>query len=112
MGLEEIRDQARAQVHGFFALPAMVFPPTGGSGIPVTARLHRNTRKPFGDLDREGFAMVIEMSNAAIFDTAEWTPQPNWQVDFGRGRRFTVLNPELEAGERYVRVTLVEAENV
>lgn len=106
--LDEIRDSARAQIHAEFSLPATVSSPQGGSRIPVNVRLHRNTRKPFGDLDREGFAMVIEMNNEAIFDSAEWTPQERWVVDFGRGRVFRIVNPQLEAGERYIKTSLVE----
>lgn len=108
MGLDAIRDQARATIHAAFALPAVVTSPDGLSSLAVVARLHRKTRKPFGDLGNDGFALVIEMEDTVIFDVTEWVPQRNWRIDFGRGRIFRVVDPEIELGERYVKAKLVE----
>lgn len=68
------------------------------------ARLHRNVRKPIGDLDREGFALVIEEANGIIIDRAQWEPQRNWTIDFGRNRVFNIDNVNDDEGERYVRM--------
>lgn len=104
MGLDEIRDRARAQVHGHFAIPAVVRSPDGLSEVPLQARLHRNVRKPIGDLDREGFALVIEQSNGIIVDRQEWEPVKNWVIDFGRDRIFSIDTIDDDKGERYVRM--------
>lgn len=104
MGLDEIRDRARAQVHAHFAIPAVVRSPDGLSEVPVHARLHRNVRKPIGDLDREGFALVIEQSNGVIFDRLEWEPKKHWIIDFGRDRVFSLDTLDDDKGERYVRM--------
>lgn len=105
MGLDEIRDRARAQVHDAFAIPAVVTSPDGLVVIAVTARLHRDLKKPFGDLDREGFAMVLEFQNQIIVDRAEWPePKRGWTIDFGRGRVYKTGPVVGEKGEQYVRV--------
>lgn len=104
MGLDEIRDRARAQVHAQFALPAVVRSPDGLSQVSLRARLHRNVRKPIGDLDREGFALVIEQANGIIVDREEWEPVKHWVIDFGRDRVFTIDTIEGDKGERYVRM--------
>ena len=104
MGLDEIRDRARAQVHAQFAIPAVVRSPDGLSEVAVRARLHRNVRKPIGDLDREGFALVIEQANGIIIDRHEWEPAKNWAIDFGRERVFNIDTIDDDKGERYVRM--------
>lgn len=96
MNLDDIRDASRASVHAQFAIPAVVTPVDESlPQVPVTARLHRDLKKPFGDLDREGFAMVIEQHNQVVFDVREWqTTHSTWRpkrgdaIDFGRGRTF------------------------
>lgn len=103
MGLDQIRDAARAAVHGQFSLPAVVRSPDGLVEVPVLARMHRDVRKPIGDLDREGFALVIEQANMVVFDRLEWEPKKNWIVDFGRDRIFNIDTINDDKGERYVR---------
>lgn len=104
MGLEQIRDRARAQVHAQFSIPAVVRSPDGSAEVEVAARLHRNVRKPIGDLDREGFALVIEEANGIIIDREEWEPKKNWKIDFGRDRVFNIDTINDDEGERYVRM--------
>ena len=104
MGLDQIRDRARAQVHVQFSIPAVVRSPDGLVEVPVNARLHRNARKPIGDLDREGFALVIEQANGVIIDRQEWEPIKNWVIDFGRDRVFNLDTKDDDQGERYVRM--------
>lgn len=111
MGLDAIRDKARAAVHSQFALPATVTSPEGTTQLQVTARLHLQSRKPFGDLDREGFAMVMESHNEVIFDTEEWDPVRNWVIDFGRGRVYVVADRQASQGDRYVKVWVTEADD-
>lgn len=108
MSLDDIRDASRAAVHAQFSLPAVVRSPDGLQEIALEARLHRQIKKPFGDLDREGFALMIETYNQVIFDTQEWKPKRNWQVDFGRGRVFNIDNVEVWRGERYIRTNVSE----
>jgi hypothetical protein len=71
----EVRKRARAVVHDAFSLPAL-FSSKDGSVIdaPVNVRLH-NKLERFGDLDREGYARVIENVNQIVFDSEEVAPQ-------------------------------------
>jgi hypothetical protein len=109
MSLDEIRDQARSLIHEAFTVPATVTSPDGLTVVPnISARLHRDLRKPFGDLDREGFAMVLEFTNQVIFDRTEWEPVKRWSVDFGRGRVFVIDNIISESSERYVKTEVSE----
>lgn len=104
MGLDETRDRSRAHVHAQFSIPAVVRSPDGLTEVAVGARLHRNVRKPIGDLDREGFALVIEQGNGIIIDREQWDPQKNWAIDFGRDRVFNLDTLDDDKGERYVRM--------
>ena len=108
---DEIRDASREAVHDFFSLPAVARSPDGGTEITaLDIRLHRNLRKPFGDLDREGFALVMEMHNQVIVDRVEWLPLKNWVLDFGRGRVFNIENVDEESEERFIRCVVTEYE--
>lgn len=108
MGWAEIRRAARRVVHSQFVLPAVYSSPDGLSVVPCMARKH-NEKKVFGDLDREGFAQVIEDVNQVIFDSLEVEPQRNGTVDFGNGEVFEILNilPKTTDEFRRVEVTLV-----
>ena len=108
---DEIRDASREAVHSFFSLPAVARSPNGLTVVEgLNIRLHRNLRKPFGDLDREGFALVMEMHNQVIVDRTQWYPLKNWTLDFGRGRVFNIDNVDAESEERYVRCVVSEHE--
>lgn len=107
MNLDDIRDASRAAVHAMFSLPAVVSSPDGVTQVPITARLHRDLRKPFGDLDREGFALVIEQYNQVIIDREEWEPQSGWKIDFGRGRVFRLADELGDRADRYMPVEVV-----
>jgi hypothetical protein len=111
MGLDAIRDKSRSTIHGAFALSASAYPPHGGEAVlGLHVRLHRDLKKPFGDLDREGFSMVIEYWNQAIFDKTEWDPQRNWTIDFGRGRLFIIKEIIDESQERFVKCNITQSE--
>ncbi len=106
MSLDDIRDASRAAVHAEFALPAVARSRDGLSQTPINARLHRDLRKPFGDLDREGFAMVIQTHNEVIVDSTEWWPKKNWIIDFGRGRVVSIDNMLSSKDERYQKLAV------
>ena len=108
MGWAEIRRAARRVVHSTFVLPAVYSSPDGLIVKPCMARKH-NEKKAFGDLDREGFAQVIEDVNQVIFDAFEVEPQRNGTVDFGNGEVFEIVNilPKTTDEFRRVEVTLV-----
>lgn len=108
MGLEEIRDRARAQIHDQFTVAAVVRSPDGSVAVDVGARLHIDSKKPFGDLDREGFAMIIEEYNQVIFDRLQWDPIKNWTVDFGRGRVYVLGNFLGAKSGRYAKMEMTE----
>ena len=109
MSLDSIRDRSRAAIHGQFSLPAVARSPDGSLEIPVTARMHRDLKKFFGDLEREGFAQVIEQYNQLIFDQDEWYPVRGYTVDFGRKRVFKIEDVLSDRGDRYIRVEVTIA---
>ena len=82
MGWAEIRQRARRVVHSTFSLPAVYTAPgIGAVPVPCMARMH-NEAKLFGDLDREGYAQVIEDVNQVVFDALEVEPAKNGVVTF------------------------------
>lgn len=108
---DQLRDSTRGIVHDFFSLPAVARSPDGGTSFPnLNIRLHRDLRKPFGDLDREGFALVMETHNQVVVDREEWYPLKNWTLDFGRGRVFNIDNVDPQSEERFVRCVVTEAD--
>lgn len=88
--LDDIRDQSRAAIHAKFALPAVVLDSVGSAIGTASVRLHLADSRAFGDLDREGFAFSIEGKTLLIFDSEEWSPDAQQQVDLGRGRVYVV----------------------
>lgn len=104
MGLDAIRDKSRQTIHGAFSLSASAISPDNLKRFDnLNIRLHRDLKKPFGDLDREGFALVIEYWNQVIIDRTEWEPQRNWVLDFGRGRVFRIKEIVSESEEKFVK---------
>lgn len=114
--LDDIRDQSRERIHDAFSIPVTLRSLDGsveisvdGNDQPIKARLHRDLKKPFGDLDREGFALAIEFMNQVIFDSEQWVPVRNYVIDFGRGRLFrieTIIPPN---GDRFVKCEVVDS---
>ena len=108
MSIDDIRDRSRSAVHSTFAIPAAVRSKDGSVEIKdVPVRLHINLRKPFGDLDREGFAFVVEEGAQAIFDAEVYSPNKGDIVDFGRNRVFRIESTLSDTYERYQKVQLV-----
>lgn len=107
--LDNIRDQSRASVHAQFALPAIIRDQTGEAIGTASVRLHRANSRPFGDLDREGFAFTIEDRIVVIFDSVEHMPARNQVVDFGRGRVFNIDAVTPNNGDRYVNCIVTES---
>lgn len=102
MDLDTLRDSCRTKVHETFGIPAVYTPP-GDGATPVNltkARLHRNMVRQ-GDLDREGYAQVVEDVNRVVFDSDEIVPVAKAVVDFGRGRRFRLVRSNVADGDRY-----------
>jgi hypothetical protein len=110
MGWAEIRRRARRTVHSTFVLPAVYTSADGLTSTPCMARKH-NEKKVFGDLDREGFAQVIEDVNQVIFDSIEVQVERNGRVDFGNGEVFEIVNllPATTDEFQRVEVTLYES---
>lgn len=92
MGWAEIRKQARRTTHATFALSAVYRSADGNTETPCNARLH-SEKKVFGDLDREGFARMIEDQNLIVLDKREiGTPEKNATVDFGNDIIVEIVN--------------------
>jgi len=98
---DELRRQTRQAVHATFAFPAIYTPPGGGVPVEINARLHTRVVR-FGDLDREGFAQVIEDVNRVVIDLAEVSPVSRAQLDFGDGRVYSIVNVIDRPGEPVV----------
>lgn len=82
MGWKEIKERARGVVHSHLSVPAVYSSPDKLEEIVCDIRLHEE-RKMFGDLDREGFAKMIENVNQVIFDTAQVKPRRGGEVTIG-----------------------------
>lgn len=81
----ELRAVTRGIVHGVFAVPATYIPATGPS-LPITVRMHTRSVR-LGDLDREGYAEVIEDISRVVLFQAELDAQ---SIVTSRGRRVKI----------------------
>lgn len=70
----DTRRNSRLAVHARFAVPATYTPPNGGVPVSCSVRLHTKIAR-FGDLDREGYAEVVEDVNRVVFLQSE-VPEP------------------------------------
>lgn len=104
MSLDTIRNASRAAIHAQMALAATARSPDGSVEVPVVARLHLDSTRPFGDLDREGFMLQVEMYSQVIIDRQEWEPERNWILDFGQGRVFILGDRLGAASDRYMKI--------
>jgi hypothetical protein len=68
MGWPQIKQKARDDVHRTFVWPALFL--TTPTPVEIGVRVHYRV-KQFGDLDREGFATVVEDVNFIILDSRE-----------------------------------------
>jgi hypothetical protein len=74
-GFQDMLAEARATLHSHLSLPATYRDPGAGTvEIPTSARLMR-VQPTFGDLDRQGFAQVVEDVNQLVLDTDD-VPEP------------------------------------
>lgn len=72
-GWETIKSKARGVVHTTFERPA-VYRLGAGADQPCTVRLHVG-QQLIGDLDREGFAQVMQDINRIKFKLSQVTPR-------------------------------------
>lgn len=90
MNWADTKRQARLRVHAQFAVSAEYTPPlAGATPIPCQVRLHNKIAR-FGDLDREGYAEVVEDINRVIFLQSEVTPARLGLVTLYSGQQFTI----------------------
>lgn len=103
MGWEEIRNRSRDLVHATFALSAVYTDPVTLAQTDCKVRLH-NKLERFGDLDREGYAKVLEEINQAVFDSTEIVPKKKGLVAFvGSGEVYCIVNLLPLSGSRYIQ---------
>ncbi len=89
MAWDDIRQEARLAVHREFGVPAVYQSPVSGAEpVPCTVRFHTRIAR-FGDLDREGFAQVVEDINRVIFMRSEVDPLRRGTVTIN-GRTFVL----------------------
>jgi hypothetical protein len=75
MGWAETRKASRLQVHARFAVSATYTAPISGA-VPVDCKVRVHTKvSRFGDIDREGFAEVVQDLTRVIFLQSE-VPEP------------------------------------
>lgn len=90
MGWADTKRQARLRVHAHFAVSAeYTGPALGSSAIPCSVRVHTKIAR-FGDLDREGYAEVVEDINRVIFLQSEVTPARKGIVTLYSGHQFAI----------------------
>lgn len=92
------KQEAQLAVHRQFAVCATYTPPGVGAS-PVSVHVRHHTRiAQFGDLDREGFAQVIEDVNRMIFLSCEAKPERKGVVEMDDGRQYVIdtVQPSLD----------------
>lgn len=101
MSWTTIRAAARRVVHSTFAREATYTSPEAGS-TPVAARIRLHTRfLRYGDLDREGYAQVIDDVNQVMVDVGEVVPARLGVIDFGGVRQYRIDNVVPEKDEEF-----------
>jgi len=89
VGWAQTRAAARLEVHRQFGFPATYTAPTAGSApVSCTVRLHSKIAR-FGDLDREGYAEVVEDVTKIIFLQSEVAPVRKALVEVS-GKQYTI----------------------
>ena len=90
MGWADTKRAARLRVHAQFAVSAEYTGPALGSPpVPCNVRVHTKIAR-YGDLDREGFAEVVEDINRVIFLQSEVTPVRKGIVTIYSGHQFAI----------------------
>lgn len=92
------KQEAKLAVHRQFAISATYTPPGVGAS-PVSVQVRHHTRiAQFGDLDREGFAQVVEDVNQIVFQLCQVSPEKRGVVEFEDGRRYRIdtVQPSLD----------------
>lgn len=76
MDWSALKAEARKAVHDAFAVSVQYTPPgvPPQAAVPLTVRLHANI-ETFGDLDREGYARMVEETNRIVF-MSDQSPLP------------------------------------
>lgn len=101
MSWATIRAAAKRVVHDTFAREATYTEPEAGA-VPVAARIRLHTQfLRFGDLDREGYAQVIDDVNQVMVDTGEITPRQHGLIDFEGIRIYRITEVIKETGETF-----------
>lgn len=96
--------RAREAVHRQFARSAVYrSAPNEIVSTPVLARRHTK-QNVIGDLDREGYATVMQDVNAVVLDNLEVQPVQGALIEFvADGAKFRIENVENSDDGRFVR---------
>ena len=101
MSFQAIRAKARRTVHKTFARDATYTDPGAGAS-PVAARIRLHTQfLRHGDLDREGYAQVIDDVNQVMIDTGEIRPRTHGVIDFQGVRKYRITEVIKDEGEQF-----------
>jgi hypothetical protein len=66
----EVKSKMQQDVHATFAVPAIYRAAGTMYNLNITARLH-TSQEIIGDLDREGFAQILQDVNRVVLDISE-----------------------------------------
>lgn len=88
-----IKAKMQQDVHSTFSASAVYRAAGTMFDQPVTVRLHTR-QEIIGDLDREGFAQILQDLNRVVIDTEEVAaPARLSRITFGDGRQFLLDTP-------------------
>lgn len=92
----DLKRDAKQSVHDCFAVPALY---TAPNASPVAVHVRHHTRVvQYGDLDREGYAQVVQDVNQIIFLSCEADPVKRGVVEFEDGSQYIIdtVQPSLD----------------
>ena len=94
MGIKEIKDQARATLHGSMSYPALYTAPGSSAPIDCNVRLHITSHLDMGAWQQsDGFAVMAEQPTKVVFLRSEVVPERGGVVELGDGTKYRVDRP-------------------
>lgn len=100
---DQVKIRMREDVQRTFARSAVYrVTPNAGSSININARRHTK-QQIIGDLDREGYATVLQDVNAVVLDLSEVSPVRGALITFQQGDKYIIENVEHSDDGRFVR---------
>lgn len=107
----EVKSRAREAVHRTFARSAVYrTAPDAEGSVNITARRHTK-QQIIGDLDREGYARVLQDVNMVVLDLTEIVPANGGHITFNAdGDEYLIEAIEHSDDGRFVRAQVTPYE--